>query len=72
MSVEILEERRVEAEPAEMPVIRDNSDNVSLPDVGVNTVYTLIIFRPPPAPYRGRPVVRQLPADWPYPPEEGY
>jgi len=69
MSVEILERREVRAEPAETQIIPDEDPQ---PDCGVSTLYYDIRFRPLPRAYRGRLVVRQLPADWPYPPEEGY
>ena len=69
MNVEILERREVDAEPAEMRVLPPEEPQ---PDFGVTTQYYEIRFRPLPLPYRGRTVVSQLPADWPYPPEEGY
>jgi len=69
MSVEVFEEQEVHVGPAEMVVL---SGEKPQPDCGVTTQYHRVVFCPLPRPYRGRTVVRQLPADWPYPPEEGY
>lgn len=68
MSVEIFEEREIHAEPAEMRILSEEPE----PDCCVTTRYYRIWFRPSPRPYRGRTVLRQLPADSPYSPEEGY
>lgn len=68
MTAKVLEETRLEAGQPETPMFGH------IPPAGetVHTQYIRIVFQPLPMPYRGRPVVRKLPADWPYPPEDGY
>ena len=68
MTVKVAERREIRAEAPETPLFGECPH----PDEATVTFYVRIICEPPPEPYLGRPVVRQLPADWPYPPEEGY
>lgn len=76
MTVKVLDKRMIEAEEAETPWFSASagSDEISVPSPGEGTVtqYVEILCEASPEPYLGRPVVRKLPADWPYPPEEGY
>lgn len=68
MTVGVFEKREIAAEGPEMPVFGD----VPVADPMTYTTYIQVTFQPQPEPFRGRPVVSKLPADWPYPPEGGY
>ncbi len=68
MTATAVQKREVSAEDAEVPVFGDSP----CPDDATITHYYRIYCESPPKQFLGKPVVRKLPADWPYPSEKGY